>query len=170
MVQAVAFFVVDAVFRGSLILIPVLFAIHLLKFGTTAINKPVLIRAANYMLLLGSVIPLFLLLTVLISACFADEYDRYTYLNRLFGPYWFAYWFFVFIPYGLLPQLLWLKRLRRSIIASFIIIMIWGLLTFVTIIPGLYIKLSPGPEYDRTTWMMFTHIESAHYLGNSRPT
>jgi hypothetical protein len=49
MVQAVAFFVVDAVFRGSLILIPVLFAIHLLKFGTTAINKPVLIRAANYM-------------------------------------------------------------------------------------------------------------------------
>ena len=42
-----------------------------------------------------------------------DEYTHYVVLNRLTGPYWFAYWGAVLCK-GVLPQTLWLKNVRRS--------------------------------------------------------
>ena len=46
--------------------------------------------------------------------------ERFTFINRTFGPYWWAYW--IMISCNVLsPQLFWFKRLRRSVPVMFVI-------------------------------------------------
>ena len=49
-----------------------------------------------------------------------NEYESFTFINRAFGPYAWAYWTMVSCNV-LTPQLFWFKRLRTSITASFIL-------------------------------------------------
>jgi molybdopterin-containing oxidoreductase family membrane subunit len=49
-----------------------------------------------------------------------NRYERFVFLNRAFGPYWWAYWTMVSCNV-FLPQLFWFKRVRTSIPAMFII-------------------------------------------------
>lgn len=73
---------------------------------------------ANNSLLIGAVLFLLTALYQLIAQLRSgDEYAQYVVLNRLTGPYWFAYWGAALCKSGL-PQLLWLKRLRRSVVAG----------------------------------------------------
>lgn len=43
-----------------------------------------------------------------------NPYEGYVFLNRAFGPYWWAYWIMVTCNV-IIPQLFWVKRFRRSI-------------------------------------------------------
>ncbi len=47
-------------------------------------------------------------------------YEGYVFMNRAFGPYWWSYWIMVSCNV-FIPQLFWLKKVRRSIPAMFII-------------------------------------------------
>jgi molybdopterin-containing oxidoreductase family membrane subunit len=47
-----------------------------------------------------------------------NEFERFTFLNRAGGPYWWAYWTMVSCNV-LVPQLFWFKKLRRSIPVMF---------------------------------------------------
>ena len=163
-IQAALQFVTNALFDGSLLLISLLFVGYIFKLETVAINQSQLFQAAKNILLLGCVICLLLLLIFLVNTCFGGEYDRYSSLNRLFGPYWFAYWIFTFLPCGLLPQLLWFRRFRLSISASFLIVVIWGLLTLITMIPEIYMKLSLSPGHSYGSWAMSAPVEITSYL------
>jgi Ni/Fe-hydrogenase subunit HybB-like protein len=49
-----------------------------------------------------------------------NRYERFVFLNRAFGPYWWAYWTMVSCNV-FIPQLFWLKRVRTSIPAMFVI-------------------------------------------------
>ncbi len=49
-----------------------------------------------------------------------NRYERFVFLNRAFGPYWWAYWTMVSCNVAV-PQLFWLKRVRTSIPAMFVI-------------------------------------------------
>ena len=49
-----------------------------------------------------------------------NEYESFTFINRAFGPYAWAYWIMVSCNV-LIPQLLWFKKIRTSIPAMFII-------------------------------------------------
>jgi Ni/Fe-hydrogenase subunit HybB-like protein len=49
-----------------------------------------------------------------------NAYERFTFINRAFGPYAWAYWTMVSCNV-LFPQLFWLKRVRTSIPAMFVI-------------------------------------------------
>jgi hypothetical protein len=132
-------FVINSIFRGSLILIPCLFVMHKFGFEIRIINKPVLIRTINGMLLFGSVIYLTLFLFVTFMSVFSlGVYEHNHYSNPDFGHYGWERWIVMIIPYGFLPQLLWIRKFRHSIICSFTIIAIWGLLTLVTILPVFY--------------------------------
>lgn len=50
----------------------------------------------------------------------ANEYERYVVLNRMFGPYAWAYWGLIFCN-GVVPQLLWSTRVRSNEILLFCI-------------------------------------------------
>lgn len=47
-------------------------------------------------------------------------YEKYAFLNRAFGPYWWSYWIMISCNV-LIPQLFWIKKIRRGIKPMFII-------------------------------------------------
>jgi Ni/Fe-hydrogenase subunit HybB-like protein len=49
-----------------------------------------------------------------------SEYEGFIFLNRAFGPYWWAYWIMVSCNV-FIPQLFWMKWARRSIPVMFVI-------------------------------------------------
>jgi Ni/Fe-hydrogenase subunit HybB-like protein len=49
-----------------------------------------------------------------------NEYEGFTFVNRAFGPYWWAYW--IMISCNVLsPQVFWFQKLRTSIPVMFIV-------------------------------------------------
>ena len=43
----------------------------------------------------------------------ANEFEKFMIHNRMTGPYWYMYWTLIFCN-GLMPQLLWIKKVRLS--------------------------------------------------------
>ena len=135
----ISVFVVNSIFRGPIILIPCLFIVYKLGLKIYEVNESILIRTVNCVLLFGSVVYLVLFLFDTFMSVFslgAYEHDHYS--NPDFGRYGWLRWIFMIMPYGLLPQLLWIKKFRHSLTSSFIIITAWGLLTLLTIIVVFY--------------------------------
>ncbi|KAB2925830.1 MAG: hydrogenase [Bacteroidetes bacterium] len=46
--------------------------------------------------------------------------EKFVFINRAFGPYWWAYWI-MFTCNVFTPQLFWFKRMRTSLLVSFIL-------------------------------------------------
>lgn len=49
-----------------------------------------------------------------------NPYEGFTFVNRAFGPYWWAYWIMVSCNV-ISPQLFWFKRIRQSVWITFVI-------------------------------------------------
>jgi Ni/Fe-hydrogenase subunit HybB-like protein len=49
-----------------------------------------------------------------------SAFERFTFINRAFGPYWWAYWIMVSCNV-MIPQIFWVKKFRRSIPVMFVI-------------------------------------------------
>jgi Ni/Fe-hydrogenase subunit HybB-like protein len=87
----------------------------------------------------------------------ANLYEGFMIKNRMFGPYWFLYWFLIFCN-GLSPQLLWFKRVRNSVPMIFLLSIIvsigmW-LERFVIVVTSLHRDFLPSSwgMYSPTIW------------------
>ena len=49
-----------------------------------------------------------------------NPYERFAFLNRAFGPYWWAYWIMISCNV-IIPQLFWFKKIRSKMIVVFIL-------------------------------------------------
>lgn len=49
-----------------------------------------------------------------------SPFEQFTFINRAFGPYWWAYWI-MFSCNVFIPQLFWFKKFRRSIPVMFVV-------------------------------------------------
>ena len=49
-----------------------------------------------------------------------NPYERFVFINRAFGPYWWSYWIMVSCNV-LIPQVFWFKKMRRSIPVMFVV-------------------------------------------------
>jgi len=94
-----------------------------------------------------------------------NEYERFVFLNRALGPYAWAFWTMVTCNV-VIPQLLWIKKLRRSLVTVFIIsifinIGMW-FERFVIIVTSLHRDFLPS------SWAMYkpTIIEIATLAGS----
>ena len=92
------------------------------------------------------------------------EYEQYAFLNRATGPYWWAYWAMMTCNV-ISPQLMWIKKLRRNIIFTFILsifvnIGMW-FERFVIIVTSLH------RDYLPSSWSMFspTFVDIGIYIG-----
>ena len=80
-----------------------------------------LILFFNTLLLVGSTVYLFVAVQqFIVQITASDEYEAYSMVNRITGPYWLAYWGALLFN-GFLPQLMWIRRLRRSLGASLVL-------------------------------------------------
>jgi len=151
MVLASISWVADALITGFIPTVLLLFASRMLWGNYRQVISQMGLFA-NILLLLGAL--LFLLSAVgdiAVSVAVGDEYEQYAMLNRITGPYWFAYTGAILCK-GLLPQLLWLKRVRRSLartalLLPFLLIDYW--------LPILY-WLLPHRDYLPSSWAMLS--------------
>ena len=92
------------------------------------------------------------------------EYEQYAFLNRATGPYWWAY-FLMMTCNVVSPQIMWFKKLRTSIIVSFIISIVVNIgmwfERFVIIVTSLHRDFLPS------SWTMFspTFIDIGIFIG-----
>ena len=49
-----------------------------------------------------------------------NPYERFVFLNRALGPYWWAYWLMIFCNV-VAPQFLWIKKIRTNLLFMFVI-------------------------------------------------
>ncbi|MEM9673959.1 MAG: NrfD/PsrC family molybdoenzyme membrane anchor subunit [Bacteroidota bacterium] len=80
------------------------------------------------------------------------EYEQYAFLNRATGPYWWAYWTMMTCNV-ISPQLFWIKKIRTSIVATFILSIVVNIgmwfERFVIIVTSLH------RDYLPSSWAMF---------------
>ena len=92
------------------------------------------------------------------------EYEQYAFLNRATGPYWWAYWSMMTCNV-FSPQFMWFKKLRTSIMFSFIISIVVNIgmwfERFVIIVTSLH------RDYLPSSWTMFspTFIDIGTFIG-----
>jgi molybdopterin-containing oxidoreductase family membrane subunit len=92
------------------------------------------------------------------------QFESYAFMNRAFGPYWWAYWSMMTCNV-ITPQLFWIKKIRTSVMATFIIsifvnIGMW-FERFVIIVTSLHRDFLPS------SWVMYspTYIEVGIFVG-----
>jgi Ni/Fe-hydrogenase subunit HybB-like protein len=86
-----------------------------------------------------------------------NPYERFTFINRAFGPYWWAYWTMVTCNV-ISPQFFWFKKLRRSIPVMFVLSIVVNIgmwfERFVIIVTSLHRDFLPSSwGYFRPTWV-----------------
>jgi len=78
--------------------------------------------------------------------------EQYAFINRAFGPYWWAYWSMMTCNV-ISPQLFWIKKIRTSLVATFILSIIVNIgmwfERFVIIVTSLH------RDYLPSSWSMF---------------
>lgn len=94
-----------------------------------------------------------------------NEYERYVFINRATGPYWWAYWTMITCNV-ISPQLFWSKRLRTSIPLMFVISILINIgmwfERFVIIVTSLH------RDYLPSSWGYFhpTIVDIGCFLGS----
>jgi Ni/Fe-hydrogenase subunit HybB-like protein len=91
------------------------------------------------------------------------EAEQYAFINRATGPYWWAYWSMMTCNV-ISPQLFWIKKIRTSIVATFILSIVVNIgmwfERFVIIVTSLH------RDYLPSSWAMFypTWVDVGVYL------
>ncbi|HNQ11621.1 MAG TPA: polysulfide reductase NrfD [Bacteroidia bacterium] len=116
-------------------------------------------------LLTGSIVGVAYMTEFFIAWYSGVEYEGYAFINRAFGPYWWAYWSMMTCNV-ITPQLFWSSKLRTSVTATFIIsifvnIGMW-FERFVIIVTSLH------RDYIPSSWTMYypTWVEIGIFLGS----
>ena len=68
----------------------------------------------------GSIVGIAYLTELFMSWYSGNPYERFTFINRAMGPYAWAYWIMMTCNV-FSPQLLWIKKLRRNLVFTFIL-------------------------------------------------
>ena len=158
------YFVAGAIFSGfAMVLTLMLIARKVLNLEdyitvehVEAMNKIIIVT--------GSIVGVAYLTEFFIAWYSGVEYEAYAFINRATGPYWWAYWSMMTCNV-ITPQLFWIRKIRRSLVATFIIsifvnIGMW-FERFVIIVTSLH------RDYLPSSWTMYspTFIEVGIFIG-----
>jgi molybdopterin-containing oxidoreductase family membrane subunit len=112
----------------------------------------------------GSIVGTAYITELFISWYSGVEYEGYAFFNRATGPYWWAYWSMMTCNV-ISPQLMWFKKLRRSLLFTFIISIVVNIgmwfERYVIIVTSLH------RDYLPSSWSMHfpSHIDIGVYVG-----
>jgi molybdopterin-containing oxidoreductase family membrane subunit len=115
-------------------------------------------------ILTGSIVGIAYITEFFIAWYSGNQFESYAFINRAFGPYWWAYASMMTCNV-ITPQLFWVKKIRTSVTATFIIsifvnIGMW-FERFVIIVTSLHRDFLPS------SWTMYhpTFIEMGIFVG-----
>ena len=112
----------------------------------------------------GSIVGTAYITELFISWYSGVEYEAYAFINRATGPYWWAYWMMMTCNV-ISPQLMWFRRLRRSLLFTFIISIVVNIgmwfERYVIIVTSIH------RDYLPSSWSMHypSHIDIGVYVG-----
>ncbi len=158
------YFVAGAIFSGfAMVLTLVLVARWVLNLEHLITLKHI-DNMNRILLATGMMVGYAYLMEFFVAMYSGNEYERYVFLNRAFGPYGWAYWTMVFCNV-VVPQLFWSRRLRRNVVVTFIasILVNIGMWfeRFVIIVTSLHRDFLPSSwDYYAPTW-----VEVSIYIG-----
>ena len=158
------YFVAGAIFSGFAMVMTLL----IIARKVLSLESYITIKHVEYMniviVITGSMVGVAYLSELFISWYSGVEYEGYAFLNRATGPYWWAYWSMMTCNV-VTPQLFWVKKIRTSLVASFILsifvnIGMW-FERFVIIVTSLH------RDYMPSNWSMFhpTFVDIGIFLG-----
>ena len=112
----------------------------------------------------GSIVGTAYITELFVSWYSGVEYEAYAFINRATGPYWWAYAFMMTCNV-ISPQLMWFRKLRRSLIFTFIISIVVNIgmwfERYVIIVSSIH------RDYLPSSWSMHypSHIDIGVYVG-----
>lgn len=112
---------------------------------------------AKIVLLTGSLVGIAYGTEFLLAWYSGNHFEQFAFVNRAFGPYWWAYWTMISCNV-ITPQLFWFKRVRTSMLTTFIMsifvnIGMW-FERFVIIVTSLHRDYLPSSwSYYNPTWV-----------------
>jgi len=158
------YFVLGALFSGFAMVLTLMIMMR----KVMGLENYILIKHIELMniilIITGSLVGTAYLSELFISWYSGVEYEQYAFLNRATGPYWWAY-FCMMTCNVVTPQILWFKKIRTSLMATFVIsifvnIGMW-FERFVIIVTSLH------RDYLPSSWTMFhpTFVDMGIYIG-----
>jgi Ni/Fe-hydrogenase subunit HybB-like protein len=159
------YFVAGAVFSGFGMVMTLLILTRKVMHLERYITLVHLESMAKIMLLTGSLVGLAYLTEFFVAWYSGNVYERYAFVNRATGPYWWAYWTMMSCNL-IVPQILWSKRARTSVPVLFVLSILVNVgmwfERFVIIVTSLHRDFLPS------SWSMYTPtvIEVAILLGS----
>ncbi|RMG79482.1 MAG: hydrogenase [Bacteroidetes bacterium] len=158
------YFVAGAIFSGFAMVQTLL----LIARKVLHLEAYITLKHIEYMniviIITGSMVGVAYLSELFISWYSGVEYEGYAFLNRVTGPYWWAYWSMMTCNV-ITPQLFWIRKIRTSLILSFILSIIVNIgmwfERFVIIVTSLH------RDYLPSSWEMFhpTFVDIGVFLG-----
>jgi molybdopterin-containing oxidoreductase family membrane subunit len=151
------YFVAGAVFSGFAMVMTLLLICRYLLNLENYITIKHLENMNKIILVTGSIVGYAYMTEFFIAWYSGNPYERFTFFNRAFGPYWWAYWTMMTCNV-LSPQVFWSKTLRRSIPFMFVMSIVVNIgmwfERFVIIATSLHRDFLPSSwGYFRPTWI-----------------
>jgi Ni/Fe-hydrogenase subunit HybB-like protein len=156
------YFVAGAIFSGFAMVLTLAIPLRRVYGLEDFITMRHINNMAKIMLVTGLIVFYGYMMELFMGWYSGSQYEEYLILNRMVGPYAPLYWALIFCN-GLVPQLLWFRRIRNNLLVLFIISLIvnigmW-LERFVIIVTSLHRDFLPsswGMYYPTIfDWTMF---------------
>jgi Ni/Fe-hydrogenase subunit HybB-like protein len=159
------YFVAGAIFSGLAMVTTLMIVARRTMRLEAYITMKHIERMCMLMLSMGCIVGLAYATEFFIAAYSGNGYEQFVFMNRALGPMRWAYWTMV-ICNVCVPQLLWIPRLRRSLPAIFIIVILVNVgmwfERFVIIVTSLHRDFLPSSWADYSP----TIIEVATLVGS----
>ncbi|MEM1009344.1 MAG: NrfD/PsrC family molybdoenzyme membrane anchor subunit, partial [Myxococcota bacterium] len=159
------YFVAGAIFSGFAMVITLMVFTRVLFKLEHLITIRHFENMAKVILLTGSLVGYAYAMEFFIAWYSGNGYERFAFINRMFGPYWWAYWSMISCNV-LSPQVFWFKKARTSIpvlfvVSIFVNIGMW-FERFVITVTSLHRDFLPSSwdYYVPTRWDVLTFVGS----------
>jgi len=146
------YFVAGAIYSGFAMVITIVIPVRKIYRLESLITLRHFNNMANVMLVTGLIVAYGYFIEAFMSWYSGDIFEQYMMTNRAFGPYGWIFWLLMLVNV-LIPQALWSARVRRNLIALFLVALsinlgMW-LERFVIVITSLHRDFVPS------SWGMF---------------
>jgi molybdopterin-containing oxidoreductase family membrane subunit len=159
------YFVAGAIYSGFAMVMTLTIPIRAIYGLEDFITMRHLGNMAKVMLATGLIVAYGYMMETFVAWYSGSPYEKYMILNRMTGPYRGYYWALIACNVAI-PQVLWLRRVRHSVAALFVVSLIvnvgmW-LERFIIIVTSLHRDFLPGSwgMFHATRWDWMTYIGS----------
>lgn len=159
------YFVAGAIYSGFGMVITLMIPVRKWFKLENFITPRHLENMSKVLLLTGSLVGYAYIMEFFVAWYGGNSVESYTFINRVFGPYWWAYWAMVFCN-CVVPQIFWFKQARTSIpvlfIASILVNIGMWFERFVIVVTSLTRDFLPSSwdYFSPTLWDVATYLGS----------